>query len=151
MDLFHGNRISSLRFETFLLQVMRKLYRGSRQETFLEISQNSRENTYAREPATLLKKSLWHRCFPVNFTKFLRTFFYRTPPVAACELYRGLWTVLWTMLTMLAILWTMLRSATFLKKRLWHRCFPVSFAKFLRTPFLQNTSGWLLLQMFINI
>ena len=28
-----------------------------------------------------------------------------------------------------------LRPATFLKKRLWHRCFPVNFAKFLRTPF----------------
>ena len=25
-------------------------------------------------PATLLKKRLWHRCFPVNFVKFLRTF-----------------------------------------------------------------------------
>ena len=24
-------------------------------------------------PATLLKKRLWHRCFPVNFEKFLRT------------------------------------------------------------------------------
>ena len=24
---------------------------------------------------------------------------------------------------------------------LWHRCFPVKFAKFLRTSFLQNTSG----------
>ena len=23
-------------------------------------------------PATLLKKGLWHRCFPVNFAKFLR-------------------------------------------------------------------------------
>ena len=32
-----------------------------------------------------------------------------------------------------------------LKKRLWHRGFPVNFAKFLRTPFLQNTSGRLLL------
>ena len=30
-------------------------------------------------PATLLKKRLWHRCFPVNFVKFLRTPFYRTP------------------------------------------------------------------------
>ena len=29
--------------------------------------------------------------------------------------------------------------------RLWHRCFPVNFARFLRTPFLQNTSGRLLL------
>ena len=27
-------------------------------------------------PATLLKKRLWHRCFPVNFVKFLRTPFY---------------------------------------------------------------------------
>ena len=31
--------------------------------------------------------------------------------------------------------------ATLLKKRLWHRCFPVNFAKFLRTSFLQNTFG----------
>ena len=37
-----------------------------------------------------------------------------------------------------------LRPATLLKKRLWHRCFLVNFAKFLRTPFLQNTSGCLL-------
>ena len=28
-------------------------------------------------PATLLKKRLWHRCFPVNFVKFLRTPFHR--------------------------------------------------------------------------
>ena len=27
-------------------------------------------------------------------------------------------------------------SATLLKTRPWHRCFPVNFAKFLRTPFL---------------
>ena len=33
------------------------------------------------------------------------------------------------------------RPATSLEKRLWHRRFPVNFAKFLRTPFLQNTSG----------
>ena len=34
-------------------------------------------------PATLLEKRIWHRCFPVNFAKFLRTGhrtpFYRTP------------------------------------------------------------------------
>ena len=41
-----------------------------------------------------------------------------------------------------------LRPATLLKKRLWHRCFPVNFAKFLRTPFFQNTSGRLLLYFF---
>ena len=38
-----------------------------------------------------------------------------------------------------------LGPATLLKKRLWHKCLPVDFAKFLRTPLLQNTSGWLLL------
>ena len=27
-------------------------------------------------PATLLKKRLYHRCFPVNFAKFLRTLFF---------------------------------------------------------------------------
>ena len=32
-----------------------------------------------------------------------------------------------------------------LKKKLWYRCFPVNFSKFLRTPFLQNISGRLLL------
>ena len=39
-------------------------------------------------PATLLKKRLWHRCFPVNFAKFLRTTFsYRTPPLATSVVF----------------------------------------------------------------
>ena len=38
-----------------------------------------------------------------------------------------------------------LRSATLLRKRFWHKCFPVNFAKFLRTPVLQGTSGQLCL------
>ena len=37
------------------------------------------------------------------------------------------------------------RPAILFKKRLWHRCFPVNFAKFLWIPFLQNTSGRLVL------
>ena len=41
---------------------------------------------------------------------------------------------------------TDLRSATLLKKKFWRRCFPVNFAKFLRTLFLQNTPGRLLLE-----
>ena len=32
-----------------------------------------------------------------------------------------------------------------IKRKLWHKCFPLNFAKFLRTLFLQNTSGRLLL------
>ena len=44
-------------------------------KVFLEILQNSKETLCQR---------LWHRCFPVNFVKFLRTpFLHRTPLVAA--------------------------------------------------------------------
>ena len=38
-----------------------------------------------------------------------------------------------------------LRPANSLKKRFWHRCFPVSFVKFLRTPFFIEHLWWLLL------
>ena len=34
-----------------------------------------------------------------------------------------------------------LRPTTLLKMGLWHRCFPGYFAKFSRTPFLENTYG----------
>ena len=39
-----------------------------------------------------------------------------------------------------------LRHATSLKKRLWHRFFPVSFAKFPGTPFFIEQLWWLLLK-----
>ena len=38
-----------------------------------------------------------------------------------------------------------LRPATLLKKSLWHRCFPVNFAKFIRTPFFTEHLRWLFL------
>ena len=37
-------------------------------------------------------------------------------------------------------------ACNFTIKRLWHRCYPVNFAKFLRISFLQNTSWRLLLE-----
>ena len=40
-----------------------------------------------------------------------------------------------------------LRPVTLLKKGLWHRCFPVDFAKLLRTPFLTEQLQWLLLSV----
>ena len=43
-----------------------------------------------------------------------------------------------------------LMPVTLLKKRLCHRCFPVNFAKFLRTPFSQNTSERLLLGLVLQ-
>ena len=75
--------------------------RCSIKKVFLEISQNLQDwirgiqfnlqnsQTCATEsfliklqaselrPATLLKKTLWHRCFPVNFAKFLWTRFFK--------------------------------------------------------------------------
>ena len=54
-------------------------------KVFFKISQNSQENACGRvpflikmqaAPATLLKKRLWHKRFPVNFAKFLRTPFF---------------------------------------------------------------------------
>ena len=62
--------------------------RCSVKQVFLEIYQNSQENTYGRvsfsiksqvlglRPATILKKRLWCRCFPVSFAKFRRTPFF---------------------------------------------------------------------------
>ena len=38
-----------------------------------------------------------------------------------------------------------LMPAKLLKRRLWHRCFPVNFAKFWRTPFFMEHLRWLLL------
>ena len=39
-------------------------------------------------------------------------------------------------------------NSNFIKKEIWHRCFPVNFVKFLRTPFLENSSGRLLLNVY---
>ena len=40
--------------------------------------------------------------------------------------------------------WTKLQ-ASFIKKRLWRRCFLVNFVQFLRTPFFTENLRWLLL------
>ena len=71
-----------------LLPSLHKIWRSNHhrcsiKKVFLEISQNSQEYTCARvsffnkvaglRPGNLFKKRLWHRCFPVNFVKLLRT------------------------------------------------------------------------------
>ena len=65
--------------------------RCSVKKVFLEILQKSKENNRARvsfliklqAKLTSFKKRLRQRRFPENFAKFLRTLFYRTPPVVA--------------------------------------------------------------------
>ena len=49
--------------------------RCSVKKVFLKISQNSQENTCDRV-SFLIKLQVCHRCFPVNFVKFLRTHFF---------------------------------------------------------------------------
>ena len=70
---------------------VKQIYRSSRPEVFCKkgvlgnfvkftgkhLCQSHFSNNVAGlSPATLLKKRPWHRCFPVNFVKFLRTPFY---------------------------------------------------------------------------
>ena len=64
--------------------------RCSVKKVYLEISQNSQENTCARVSflnkvaGCTCKPIKW--CVPVNFAKFLRNFFfYKTPQVAASD------------------------------------------------------------------
>ena len=70
----------------------RAVQRCSLKMVFLKISQNSQENTsdsvsfwikWQALHLPLIKKRLWHWCFPVNFAKCSRTTFYRTHPVAS--------------------------------------------------------------------
>ena len=42
-------------------------------------------------------------------------------------------------------------TCNFIKKIIWHRDFPVNFAKFLRIPFLTEHLQWLLLHVLDNI
>ena len=74
-----------------------------------------------------IKERLQHRCFPVNFAKFLRA------PLFTEHLH-------WLIMTVSGF-----HTATLLKMRLQQRCFSVNFAKIFKNIFWQNTSGWVLL------
>ena len=58
-------------------------------KVFLQILQNSQRVSFLIKLQALaynfIKKGLWHRCFPVNFAKFLRALFHRTPRDCFCH------------------------------------------------------------------
>ena len=56
----------------FLTSLETVVQRCSLKKVFLEISQNSQENTCARVSFSI-KVHLYYMCFPVNFVTFLRT------------------------------------------------------------------------------
>ena len=130
----------------------------------------------------LKRERLQHRCFPVNFSKLLRTPFLqnistwlllffansdkRLKDATVFFLKRNSFKYLSPLQVFSKkklfleisqnsqestgarasyLIKLQARLATLFKKRLWHRCFPVNFAKFLITPFLKNTSWCLLL------
>ena len=94
LHIFQGRQIKPIQCSEYFSTKFKSSHRRcSLKKVFLEISQNSQENT----------------CATVHFFNKV--------------------------------------AGLLLKKRLWHRRFPVSFVKFLRTPFLQNTSGRLLLKV----
>ena len=46
---------------------------NSQENTCVKVSFLIKLKTWGLSPASLLKKGLWHRCFPASFVKFLRT------------------------------------------------------------------------------
>ena len=116
-------------------------------------------------PATLLKKRLWHRCFPVNFAEFLRTTFLTeqlrwlllktsiNSQILSMAYYVNVSNNHYVFIALLKRYQsskhcsklshrdTRSSKLTFVISdlRLWHRCFPVNFARFLRAPFPYRT------------
>ena len=87
---------------------------------------------------------------PVNFNTFFKTAFLKKPyePTIIWKVYEHMkicrTSKLSESLTHDLSFNKVAGSATFLKERPWHRCFPVNFAKFIRATFLTKHLRWLL-------
>ena len=79
---------------------------------------------------SIVKSIFWERYSPISFT-------FTEAVVQRCSVKK----------VFLEILLFRLRPATLLKKRLWHRCLPVNFTRFLWTPFFTKHHRWLLLHL----
>ena len=120
-----------------------------------------------------IKKDIWHKCVPVNFSKILRTAFLQN--TSKYSIFNNEKSVIKVRIiiritgirdtcnsiiitsfyqrrirTQRGSHWRVVQwKKLFLKilqnsqeeHRVWHMCFPVNFAKFLRTTFLYNTTG----------
>ena len=117
------------------------------EKVFLEISQNLLENTCARvsfliklEACNFIKKETLAQVFSCEFCDISKnTCSYRTPPVgASVHISKSIRENTYAHYTV---------PEPFFNKvaGLRHRCFPLSFVKFLRTPFFLEHLCWLLL------
>ena len=119
-------------------------------------------NTVAGLACHFIKKRPQHRYFPMKFAKFLRTRFFvehlrwlllpepekikKTKVSDVFKWYGKVAGVKWVIQLLNRNLVN--RCSPFIKKRLWSKCFPVNFAKFLRTPLLTEHLRWLLLYLY---
>ena len=81
-----GGNKNLARYKKWMITKVRRVYfRSSHPELFCKFT----GKRLCPSPATLLKKRLWYRCFPVNSAIFLRIllFFYRTLAVAASAFF----------------------------------------------------------------
>ena len=55
------------------------------------------KKSFRSQPATLLKKTLWHKCFPVNIPKFLRTSFFQNTSgwIRCCRGIASVYLTIW--------------------------------------------------------
>ena len=85
------------------------------------------ENHRAADKQISVEARQVRSCHPKVFCKFLRNF----PKFTGERVCQSLFSNKVTGLI----------PVTLLKKRLWYKCFPVNFAKFLRTPFLNPVAS----------
>ena len=107
-------------------------------------SQKNFTRKHLRWNNKVIKKRLQLRFFPMNIAKFLRTAFFRSSH-QRCS-FRKVVLRNFAKFTGKHLCQSFFfnKVAGLLEKKLWHRCLPLNFAKFLRTSLSQNTSGRLL-------
>ena len=90
--------------------------------------------------AFLLKERPWHRCFSVNFLKFLRTPLLQNINGRLLLVFKNFVNSIRKHLCL------SLLACNSVKKRLQYSCFSVKFTKFQRTPVFRGKLQWLLLR-----
>ena len=157
-----------------LINNIKHLFRNCRSQMFFKIGvlQNTCVS-FSRKTCDFIQKRIQHRCFLVDIANFLRTaFLMNTSCGCFCKFSQKQYNmhpsrpifhfiehlsftfqpsfysiVIFSSSHPLSFFSFQATPATLLKKRLWHRCFPVNFANFLRTAFLKEHFWWLLLFM----
>ena len=86
-----------------------------RKKLFLKILQSLQEDTFRLYTCEFIKNSNWHRCFLLNFTKFLKNLFCGTPSYYCF--------CVWQFLTQLQFLLNYLATKDFLNYALFYMIF----------------------------